>query len=568
MWAPAFRSLQATGFGDWQFFHHMWEAGYVALTRFGEWPLWDPFHCGGITIFGNPQSQHLSPFYAFAFIAGPTIGTKLFLLLHATAGFAGMYLFARREHDLDVLPACLASTAWACSGFFAWHGSGGHSAFLPFYLAPLIVLAWRAAARDPRHSASVAALMTLVLLEGGVYPFPYLCVLLAFDAAARWWANERRAGIVLAAVLAGPLTALMGAIRALPIIDELRRNPRHMPSSDGVTPAEVIEMLTARDHAWRYGEHQFVWPEYGTFVGWGVVLLGFAGVFVAWRQGRRIVAAGALLFGGLALGDHGPFFPWPLLHNLPIYDSLRVPSRFMVFFSFFLALGAAASLSAIRIKLHTFRLRPKLDVVRRGLAPAIVLGLVVDLLVVNLNTIDQWKQPPIADGPVAKRHHLTAKYPYGRWYASYPRMGIGSTHCYEAMAFEVAKGLWKGDVPQARIDGQGSVQDWGRTTSTAWAQVTLPAPAIVRFNQNWAPGWRSNVGKARADKKGRLVVDAPAGRHRIQLTYRPPTLGWGSALSLLGLALTLLVGRFATSTRVRSWRERLVRWTGYARTAP
>ena len=57
LWSPAFFQLQATGFGDWQFFHHMWEAGYVALTRYGEWPLWDPYHCGGITIFGNPQSH-------------------------------------------------------------------------------------------------------------------------------------------------------------------------------------------------------------------------------------------------------------------------------------------------------------------------------------------------------------------------------------------------------------------------------------------------------------------------------------------------------------------------------
>jgi len=390
-----------------------------------------------------------------------------------------------------------------------------------------------------------------VLLEGGVYPFPYLCVLLAFDAAARWWAHERCAGIVLAGLLAAPLTGLMGSIRALPILDELRRNPRNMPSNDGVTPAEILEMLTARRHPWRYANHEFVWPEYGTFVGWGIVVLGIAGIFIAWRQQRRIVAVGALLFGGLALGDHGPFFPWPLLHELPIYDSLRVPSRFMVFFTFFLALGAASALSAIGARLGTFQLRPKLDAVRRGLAPAIVVGLVIDLLVVNLNTIDQWNDPPIADGPVAERHHLTAKYPYGRWYASYPRMNLGSTHCYEAMAFEVAKGLWKGDVPQAKIADQGgTVEAWGRTTSRAWAQVTLPQPGTVIFNQNWAPGWRSNVGRAHADDKGRLVVDAPTGSHRIELTYRPPTLGWAISLSLLGLLCTLIVAHFATTTHI------------------
>jgi hypothetical protein len=265
MWWPALRSLDATGPNDWQYFLHMWEAGYVALTRFGEWPLWDPFHCGGITIFGNPQSQLFSPLYALAFIVGPAVGTKLFLLAHATAGFAGMFAFARHEQGLGRLAALLASAAWGGSGFFAWHGFVGHSAFLPFYLTPLLLLAWRAAARDPRHSATVAALLTLVLFEGGVYPFPYLCALLAFDSAVRWWAADRRSGIAVAALLAAPLTAMMGAMRWLPIAEGLGRNPRVVSSTDKVTPAEIVEMLTARHHEWTYGNHEFAWPEYGTY---------------------------------------------------------------------------------------------------------------------------------------------------------------------------------------------------------------------------------------------------------------------------------------------------------------
>src|SRR3954468_9808582 len=56
-WYPAFSDVRATGFGDWQMIHHNWEAAYIAITRFGEWPLWDPFHCGGVSILGNPESQ-------------------------------------------------------------------------------------------------------------------------------------------------------------------------------------------------------------------------------------------------------------------------------------------------------------------------------------------------------------------------------------------------------------------------------------------------------------------------------------------------------------------------------
>ena len=55
-WGSAFRTGLRTGFGDWQMVHHNWEAAWVTVTRHGEMPLWDPYHCGGIPLFGNPES--------------------------------------------------------------------------------------------------------------------------------------------------------------------------------------------------------------------------------------------------------------------------------------------------------------------------------------------------------------------------------------------------------------------------------------------------------------------------------------------------------------------------------
>lgn len=545
----------------------MWQAGWVALARFGEWPLWDPYHCGGITIWGNPQSQHLSPLYALAFVGGPTVGSKLFLLVHAAAGFGGMFAFARQGEGMGRVGALLASVAWASSGFFAWHGSGGHSAFLPFFLAPLVLLAWRRAADDPRWAAGVALLLALVLLEGGVYPFPYLTVLLVFDALVRLARRGRRGGIVVGGILAALLTALLGAVRVLPIADELRRHPRTMPGGDSLTPAEIIEMLTVRVHEGRrYGDHEFVWAEYGSYVGWGVVALGVLGVLLVLRRRQWALPLGLLWFGGLMLGDHGPLFPWPLLHELPIYDSLRVPSRFAVLFTFYLALAAGTAIDAVVRGLDRFTLRWPLHVLRRVVPLAVVLGIAYDINAVNEPTIDRWKRAPVATHPVAERHHLSTRN-YARWYASLPRLGVGSARCYEAMTFEVARGLWNGDVPQARVEGgAGEVRTWGRTTSRAWAEVALTAPARVVFNQNWAPGWRASVGTARADARGRLVVDdVPMGTHRVALVYRPPTLVPALCLTGLGLLATLLVMRFATRTRLAAFGRRSLSAVGYRR---
>ena len=70
-WAPAFVTahrtgpgffdwellsrLMATGYGDWQWFHHMWETGRSSIVRDCELPVFDPFHCGGPCCFTAPN---------------------------------------------------------------------------------------------------------------------------------------------------------------------------------------------------------------------------------------------------------------------------------------------------------------------------------------------------------------------------------------------------------------------------------------------------------------------------------------------------------------------------------
>ena len=537
LWWPAFRRPFATGFGDWQFFHHMWEAGYVALTRYGEWPLWDPYHCGGITIFGNPQSQHMSPLYLLALLAGPTLGSKFFVVVHAWAGFAGMYVLARR-YRLSRSAALLAALAWAASGFFVWHAGTGHAAFLPFYFAPWLLLALDAALRDLRWAAALAALLTWVLLEGGVYPFPFFVLLLAFHALLQLPAAEKRRPLALALLASALLAALMGALRLWPIADELARNPRTMPSLDAVTLREVFGMLTAREHSWRTPGHPFVWAEYGSFVGYPVCALALLGCATGYRRGRRGLVLGALLFLALLMGDHAAYWPWALLHRLPIFDSLRVPSRFCVFFTLYLALLAGCGLQLLEDGVR--RIAPGFLQRRLAwLALALVAGIAVDIALVQYPTLDNWKYPAIRQER-SPRFYLS-ELPYGDYYASFPRMNLGSRGCYEAMNFRPARRLWAGDVPQARVvSGTGTVGPVERTSSRAFFDVDLPEPGRVLINHNHAPGWRSNVGEVVSDQ-GRLAIDLPAGRRHIELRYQPTMWAPSIALSGLGCALGLLL---------------------------
>jgi hypothetical protein len=543
-WQPAFRSLQATGLWDWQYFHHMWETGYVAWKRFGEWALWDPYHCGGVTLFGNPQSQVLAPFYFLSFLVGPTPASKLWVVLHAAAGFSGAWLFARRAGGLGPRAAALVSVAWAASGYFAWHGARGHSAFMPFYYLPWLLLAWRAAEVDRRFAAAVAALLALVLLEGGVYPFAFFVLVLAFEMVTGLVQSRRRTAVLQAGAVTLALTALLGAIRLLPILDEVRRYRRRRIFADSLTPSEVLEMLTAREHDLIQPGHPYLWTEFGSYVGWGVLALATLGALLAWRRGRFSWAVGLAVFTAFLLGDHGPLSPWALLQRLPLYGSLRVPSRLAVLVTFHLALLAGLGLQVLE-DAAARRLgrgsRARLVPLAAG---ALVALLALDLFAASRAIVDEWRGLPIRRHAPAQRYYLDGEREYLRWYASFPGLGVGATQCYEPMRPARATGLWTGPGPQVRIVGAtGRVFDWGRSVNRAFAEVRLDAPGTLVFNQNHAPGWRSSRGRVYADVRGRLAVEAPPGRYRVELRYRPRTLWPGLLLSGLGLVASVLVVR-------------------------
>jgi hypothetical protein len=534
-WAPALRDPFSTGFGDWQMIQHNWEAAYVSLTRFGEWPLWDPFHCGGVTILGNPESQVYSPWFWLAFPLGTVLAVKFMLVSHMALGLSGMYWLARRRYRLRVSSSALAALAWACSGRFAWDGAGGHATFLPFAYAPWLVYFIHRRRNVSQEIACSAGLLVLTLFAGGTYPLPYFVLMLVFECGLRALSTRRPLASLRFGALTLLYTALAGAVRFVPIQLTLREFPRQVPNADALNLSEVLDMLTLRKHGWRAHGHPFVWAEYGSYVGWFVVMFATLGVLMVLRRGPRHLFLGLCLYGCLMLGNFAEYAPFSLLHALPFYDSLRVPSRFAVLFTFYLALLAACAFDRLQNSWPSG--------VSRGIAGLLVLGYGVDMLWVTWPIIDRWTEPPLVDAAPADKFHLVNR-DYYRFYASYPRLNLGTPTCYVGgMNWKISKALWLGDQPQLRSDSKRAiVRAAGRTPQRLWADVTVSKPAHVLVDQNYARGFSSNVGEIISDR-GRLAVALPAGQHALQIRYRPPEFLPSAAVSCGGIALLLWLGR-------------------------
>lgn len=548
--APALYEWESTGWGDWGWFHHSWEVGRVAILRWGEVPLWDPHHCGGVTTWGQPQAQLFAPTWWITGLPfGTEIGHKLFVLLHFVVGFAGLFTLARRHYGMTSAAAALAAVGWAFSGFFGWRASGGHATFLAFHYLPWILHFWRLAHDRPRYCAPVALLMALVLFEGGTYAFPFTFLVLLFDVFVVLLRPRPRWGVFRTGILAGGLTALIGAMRLWPIWRTMQRFPRETELEDTQTVAHVLESLVAREpHPWHWG-HRWVWAEYSSYVGLAVVALAAYGAVFALRPRRVGVSrlgtwhllGGAAVFGALAMGNVDAWWPWPLLHELPMFGNFHVPSRFHVVLTFYLALLAGLAVDRTTRGLNRVSLRAATQAGAAALAWLLVASVAIDVVSNDVRIAARWGNPPI-EAERADRFHLVGPHGYLEQYMTYPERNVGTIACYDPVPWEVSRRLWTGEGPQARVEprGAGEVTATSRTNHTLRAEVALEEPARVVFNQNFDPDWRlwaSGEELTPVEDDGRLAADVGAGAARIEGRYAPPDLPWSPALTLLGLLL-------------------------------
>ena len=545
---------------DWRWFHLHWEVTRTALLLHGELPAWNPYHCGGHVHWANPQTQVLSPFAWPALALGVPVGLQLFTLVHLALGLLSMAWLAA-EHGITGAARVTACAVWALSGFFAWHVGGGHVAFQPLWYAPAALAASHRALSDSRWIAAVAGVLTLMALEGGVYPVPFTVVLLAIHAA---WASAyagRWLRPIAGLAIAGGVGALAAGIKLVPVLAFLRDHPRTTALDDSLSVAELLRMFVSRSQQARFGDHAFVWPEYASYV--GVAVVGALAV-LAVRRGLRRHAVwwiGLLVTASLALGDHGGLSPWALLHAAPVFESLRVPSRFAVLVTLHVAVLAGFAIE----ELQRWVARRDWRRGARGLAHALpvlfAVGVTADLATLGQRQFGRFEaptQPP--DPPTSDPFRMTLT-PWRQAHAL-PGRREGTTACYEPHRLPSGK-----VAPGPAHFVYGDREDKKALTIRSWRPTRIEIEgeigdrARVLLNQNDHVGWGVEGGGRRTQLRGMPAAELQPGAVRLAFVYRIPGLGWGLLASLIGCAGLAVVGR-TTDERwaaVRAWvRRRLV----------
>jgi hypothetical protein len=569
--------------GDWRYFAEAWEAARVSLSDFHQLPSWNPYHCGGLVLYQDPQAPFPGPIFLLTFWWLPTgAAIKVWIITHLLVGTLGARTLVR-DRGGNGAEQILGAALMAACGFVAWHTGGGHLSFTPFLFFPLILWAFRRSLVDPRWAVLVAALFAVAFYEGATYPIPLMLVGLLIESAARLGSASDRRGLLVSLAVFGLLFPLLSGARLVPVLNYLREHPRLVPLDDQMTMGEVFRTWTLPMHERGFAGHPYVWDEFADYVGVVPVALMLAGAALALirRDGdtraRRIDLAllVALVWG--ALGNIPGASLFGLLHELPIYSSLRVPSRFLGPAMVGFALVVVSTLMAARQSAAERGLRPSTLKALLALELCLALAIAADVCATNAQRMQQGIDPNLPRLPASTDFYQAAGTDYGR-FPTHPVRGFGTRQCYVPLEWKPAPGIVDGKVPQQRIEPPSA----GEVVARRWSpsridlDVRLRAPGVVVINQNYETGWEPSAGEAGAylgpgrapwlrssgragatPPVGLLSVSLPAGNYPLALRHRPPGLRLGVLLTLLGIAVALAAARRLTPARVAAARARV-----------
>ena len=571
--SPMFFDLSTYGGHDWDevLAHRL--IVRQALRDYFQFPGWNPYACGGFAAWSNPQGAAVlvSPLLPLYLIAELRLALRLEVVFAALCAAWGTWLWTSRYTKSPALRA-FACVAFVVNGRWALQTASGHS--LHFYYAwmPWVFYGFDRALeraeveRFPlRPLAGASVMLALMVYNAAIYPLPHTIFLLGVYAAVHAIALRKLRPLVFAAVIVAFGLAL-AAPKLLPVLHEMARFPRTIDSPESMDLNALIQALLARGQTMGTRparvEH-WGWHEYGMYVGAGVLLPVLVAALAPHEKRERALCWAGGIALVLALGSFHPFAPWTLLHELPVYRSQHVPSRWLYPAAMFFGVLVAAVGERWLGKLQ--RTRPLLEAVLL----IAVLPLALDISAQSARAMRgsfwmQMKQLPQTDG--FKQHYKVppelqyVRLDYGP--PAVPAM-MARAGVVECGTLHVGYGVWGPKGKNGRSIGQGArgaeepdYRGEAYTLSgTGQARIAhfTPNEFVVEYsgarpgdvlilNQNFSEGWRAG-GQAAFSQDDKLGVRLPAADGRLVFSYTPPRLWWGVGVALLAIAIALFAER-------------------------
>ncbi len=562
---PVFHDLDLYGGHDWDEMSAHRLLTVKALLQFGQLPLWMPYACGGYSEWGNVQgaSNLVSPFLPFYLLLELRHALRAELLGTLLLAAWGTWLFAG-EFTRSAAARTFACLVFVANGRFALQAATGHLWHLQYCYLPWAFWAFERLLSGKRLalaplSIGAGALASMVY-SGGIYPLPHAALLLGVYALLRA-ALERTWRPLLTLAVLGGVSVGLAAPKLFAVALDFGERPRLVPSTEAIDWAILWQALVAPGQTVNsrpIAIPQWGWHEYGIYIGWAPALLVLLGV-LCWSP-RRDVALKLTGFVALALG-FGAFSslaPWTLLHQVGLFQSQHVPTRWLYPALLLLGVTTAAAFGRSMARLSW----------RRHLDLALLGGCL--LLAVDIGGEARaplegafWMRARTVQA--APAFEQLERAPRGLQYQrrdyapeAVPAVlaGIGVLQC----TMHASLNIWAPKAANGRPFGLGARgRDGADYRGEAFTQSGVGTAKLVRFslnelvvevagarvgdrliiNQNFDPGWRVDGGATESQHDAlAAVLTAPSGRFTFRFWPRGLSVGLaGLALTLVGLGL-------------------------------
>jgi len=560
----AFINFNYWGIHDWDKHFFFLESPIKTLRDYAQFPLWNPWHCGGMVLFQHCEDSLLSPFTFLYFFLGTPEAAKISLFLHYVLASSGMYLLGRRLFCLrNRIFILVGSCIFLFNGFFALQITVGHYWILTFAYMPFVFYFFETYVQDGKKPDLVLSALSLsfMVFEGGLYPAPFMVLFLFFYSAARCFTllNFR---FMNAFLKLGVLSALFSAVKLVPLWDYMSIYPRITAGIEKIPLSWLRDIFLRTDQRYTlslFEDQHWLWHEFGCYLGPLLLsLLAIAVVINIISSHRRSLALSLsfcfFVFFLFFLGQYDAHAPYVFLKKLPVFRSQHCLGRFLIALTFIASLMLFHFFSIVETwqrRNPRPRLKAYTDILLFVMAAWIIYNLFCentatfrDAFTLDPREIDSSQISHECEGKANKNKFCyQASIPgYGSSSADYLglKLNVAEIMSYEATppgpGFVMDRPLVFSDQPQAVIDRIHF------TPNRISFRLVTPGEAKVFLNQNYVRGWQCNIPGVRVNNENnKPAVVLPKGDYeRIEFYYFPGSLWAGVALTFLGIIVAVL----------------------------
>ena len=552
---PVFKNIGYLGWHDWDQHYFYNEAPRKTLLEYKQFPLWNPYYCGGNVLLAHPESTFLNPFYIFVLLFGAVVGIKIQALFYLIFGMFGMFLLSK-HWGLAKYSSYLPSIVFFLSSWFFLRMAEGHTLYLTIAFVPWVFLFYLKGIKNIKYLVIASIFLVLIALGGGTYPFYFMALfLLIYSILYSMQKRNFRPLMVIAIIFV--LTFLLGAVKFIPMLEFLGSTSEPLKDAQYNSIGLIFKSLLSRNQASMYYEQSFFdfpsdankrarlksegkvpwrWHEYGAYIGIIAFLLLILGIFINFK-GRWPLIITMLVFLFLSLGKI----------KSPYILDLHGPSRFILLFVFGASLLAGIALNILE-KSKIPKYVPLL----------VVFVILVDLFLVSYpivsNIFTKEAEKINKAGDFVQTASENAKFSQYTGFLE----NKGTVNCYERLFLPnaaVAKNqgniLFVNYIGEAYLAGNNKTIDIDYFSPNK-VEVSFNSDKgdVIVLNQNYFNGWKTDKGMA-INYNGLIAAEVRADDNELTFYYLPNSFIIGLAITIITLAICLVFYLYSQTKIIR-----------------